>query len=166
MSGPTGVCPAANKEEAPSTPPQHYSESPPKQAGSSPLWGRLADPPQRNPAANHGPTFWRLPPGLCFSLQKLPTMPSSGQGQLRPRVQGASWGSLNCTCHRVPSTQLVSCLPLCGSGDGAPQCPLSTLSFHSAGSAGPGSSFVRAHVNMYILRLGLAGAAPSPFFMR
>lgn len=136
----SGICPAAG-EEGPRPLLHSNTQSSPMQGAhngaalmtlpSGPLlltMGHLRPPPLCRALIPQAPL---LPLGITHYA--LPwSGPAQAQGTGGPR------GPLNCTCHRVPSTQLVSCLPLCGSGDGAPCCPLSILSFHSAGSAGPG----------------------------
>lgn len=58
--------------------------------------------------------------------------------------------SVNCTCHQVPSTQLVSCLLLCeasGHETSAPSLPVSSRPLNW-----PVPCFLSTHINMYILR--------------
>lgn len=104
--------------------------------------GCLADPPQRVPAANHGPTPWRLPQGSASPSRDCPPCPTPVRAGSGPGLRGPLGVS---KLYMSPSAfnTAVSCLPLCGSGDGAPQCPLSTLISTAPAQRVPGSSFVR-----------------------
>lgn len=138
-------------------------------AGSPPR-GRLDRPPCR-PAADRGRARPLLAPRSHCRLRPSPWDSSAAPCPGPGGAGGPAGASVNCTCHRVPSTQLVSCLPLCGSGAGArsalpPPPSVSRARAQRVPGPPPPTSPLRARVNMYISQArasGVEGAAPAHF---
>lgn len=145
-SGPTGFHPAADEEGA-------------RLPSTAILGGAAPMTHPSGPAADHRLAHWRLAGsphhGLCFCLWDSPP---------RPALVGTREASVNCTCHRVPSTQLVSCPPLWTWQRSATVPSLLRPQVPSAGCAGPRSPFPRARVNMYISQARASGGLPRARF--
>lgn len=130
----------------------------------SPPWGRLETSPAA-PAAN-----CRQPPGAHSTGSAPPSETSRlpWPALVRPVPElgcRACGASANCTCHRVPSTQLVSCLPLCGPGNGALRPSLLCPRFTSTGSAGPGPLLPKGPCKyVQFSGPGQWGGCPEPVF--
>lgn len=125
---------------------------------AAPRCSLRAHPPAPRPGAR---TAGSAPPSGTCPPHPAPAGPGLGLGG-----QGPCGASLNCTCHRVPSTQLVSCLPLCGSGDGAPSAlpPPSSFPERRLGSAGPGPLPSKGPCKyVHFSGQGQWGAAPAHF---
>lgn len=101
--------------------------------------------------------------GLCLSLQDSPAMPCPCRASCRPGAQGAL-GPLNCTCHRVPSTQLVSCCHCVDPAMGRLIAPSPPSVSTALALWVPGPSLLRAHVNMYISQARASRGLPQPVF--
>lgn len=114
----------------------------------SPPWGRLETLP-RGPLLLTTDAPGAHPTGSASPSGTRPPWPALVRSVPEPGCRGPRGASVHCTCHRVPSTQLVSCLTV--------WTRRRSTEAQAWAQRVPGPFLLRAHVNMYISQAWASG---------